>query len=287
MSDRSPLSEKFMPLSRLIREHLHNGNSVAMEGFTHLIPFAAGHEVIRQGIKDLTLIRLTPDLIYDQLIGVGAAKKVVFSWGGNPGVGSLHRLRDAVENGYPNPVEIEEHTHAVISNAYVAGASGLPFAVLRAYSANDLGKQNKDTVKYVTCPFTGEELAAVRAINPDVAIIHAQMADRSGNIKLFGISGVQKEAAMAAKKVLVTVEEVVNRFDDNKNDVILPHWLVSGIAVTPGGAKPSYAMGYYKRNNEFYKRWDDIARDRDRFSEWIRDNVLNAEGYDHFYNEIQ
>lgn len=285
-SNQQPLSKKFLPLSALIKNHLKNGQSVAMEGFTHLIPFAAGHEVIRQGIRELTLIRLTPDLIYDQLIGTGAATKVVFSWGGNPGVGSLHRLRDAVENGWPAPIEIEEHTHADLANAYVAGASGLPFAVMKGYCANDLSAHNADAVQQITCPFTGEKLAAIRAINPDVTIIHAQRADRKGNIKLTGITGVQKEAAMAAKKVLVTVEEVVDQFDDHKNDVIIPHWLISGIALAPGGSAPSYAMGYYQRDNEFYKAWDEISRDRDRFQKWIDENVIGSAGYDQFFDQL-
>ncbi|HXN10174.1 MAG TPA: CoA-transferase, partial [Steroidobacteraceae bacterium] len=250
------------------------GDSVAMEGFTHLIPFAAGHEVIRQGRRHLTLIRMTPDLIYDQLIGMGAADRLVFSWGGNPGVGSLHRLRDAVENGWPNRLELEEHSHAAMANAYAAGASNLPFAVFRGYKGVDLPKVNP-RIRSVTCPFTGEVLAAVPPIRPDVAIVHAQRADREGNVLLDGIVGVQKEAVLAAERSIVTVEEIVDELGSpGYNAVILPAWTVTAIAQVPGGAFPSYAQGYYKRANGFYKAWDAIARDRDSFLGWMRANVL-------------
>src|SRR5690348_12732294 len=173
---------------------VRDGDTVAMEGFTHLIPFAAGHEVIRQGRRDLTLVRMTPDVIYDQLIGMGCARKLVFSWGGNPGVGSLHRFRDAVEHGWPSPLELEEHSHAGMAAAYAAGAANLPFGVLRGYEG-DLAERTR--VARVTCPFTGELLAAVRAHRPDVGIVHAQQADRAGNVQLWGIAGVQKETVLA------------------------------------------------------------------------------------------
>jgi glutaconate CoA-transferase subunit A len=265
---------EFLPLSEAIRRNVFDGDQVAMEGFTHLIPFAAGHEVIRQGRKRLTLIRMTPDLIYDQLIGVGAAEKLVFSWGGNPGVGSLHRLRDAVEKGWPAPLQLEEHSHAAMANAYEAGAANLPFAMLRGYKGVDLPKVNPK-IRSVTCPYTGEVLATVPALRPDVAIIHAQRADRTGNVMLEGIVGVQKEAVLAAKRAIVTVEERVEDFGPRSpNAVILPAWTVSAIAVVPGGAFPSYAHGYYKRANSFYKAWDAIARDRDAFLKWIDENVM-------------
>ena len=188
-----------------IEELVHDGDTLALEGFTHLIPVAAGHEIIRQGRRDLTVIRMTPDIVYDQLIGAGCVRKLVFSWGGNPGVGSLYRFRDAVEHGWPRPLEIEEHSHAGMANRYVAGASGLPFAVMRGYRGTDLVTQT-ETLAPITCPFTGEELTAVPAINPDVTIIHAQQADRAGNVMLWGIIGVQKEALLAARRALVTVE---------------------------------------------------------------------------------
>lgn len=267
---------RFLSLYDAIAENLRDGDTVAMEGFTHLIPFAAGHEVIRQGRKDLTLIRMTPDVIYDQLIGMGCARKLKFSWGGNPGVGSLHRMRDAVENGWPHKLEIEEHSHAAMANAFEAGAANLPFAVLRGYIGTDLPKVNP-TIKQIACPYTGEILATVPAIRPDVTIIHALKADRKGNVWLEGILGVQKEAALASKRTIVTVEEVVDDLGArNLNSTILPSWTVSAIACVPGGAFPSYAQGYYKRDNAFYIGWDKIARERETFLAWMKQNILDA-----------
>jgi glutaconate CoA-transferase subunit A len=264
----------FCSLQEAVASHVRDGDRVAMEGFTHLIPFAAGHEVIRQGRKHLTLVRMTPDLIYDQLIGMGAADKLIFSWGGNPGVGSLHRLRDAVENGWPHALALEEHSHAAMANAYEAGAANLPFAVLRGYKGVDLPKVNPN-IRQVECPFTGESLSAVPAIRPDVTIIHAQRADRAGNVLIDGIVGVQKQAVLAAKRAIVTVEEVVDDLlAPGLNAVILPSWTTSAIAVVPGGAYPSYAQGYYRRANGFYKAWDAIARERDTFRSWIQENVM-------------
>jgi glutaconate CoA-transferase subunit A len=247
-----------------------DGDTVALEGFTHLIPMAAGHEIIRQGRRDLTLVRMTPDLIYDQLIGAGCARKLVFSWGGNPGVGSLHRLRDAVEHDWPRPLELEEHSHAGMANRYVAGASGLPFAVLRGYRGTDLAKHTP-TIAPITCPFTGEVLTAVPAIRPDVAVIHAQRADRRGNVQLWGITGVQKEAVLAARRSLVTVEELVDTLDPRPGAMVLPAWVVTAVASVPGGARPSYAQGYYDRDNGYYRDWDAISRDRDSFTAWLGD----------------
>jgi glutaconate CoA-transferase subunit A len=266
---------RFLSLSEAVEDTIRDGDTVAMEGFTHLIPHAAGHEVIRQKRKDLTLIRMTPDLIYDQLIGMGCAKKLVFSWGGNPGVGSLHRLRDAVENGWPNPLALEEHSHAAMANAYEAGAAGLPCAIFRGYIGADLAKVNQN-IKHITCPFTGESLAAIPAHRPDVAVIHALRADREGNVLLEGIVGVQKEAVLAAKRSIVTVEEVVDDFGPRSlNAVILPSWTLGAVVQVPGGAYPSYAQGYYKRDNAFYKAWDPIARERDSFLAWMKANVLD------------
>ncbi len=266
---------QFMSLSAAVEAHFRDGDTVAMEGFTHLIPHAAGHEVIRQRRKHLTLIRMTPDLIYDQLIGMGCADKAIFSWAGNPGVGSLHRMRDAIENGWPNPLAYEEHSHSAMANAYEAGAAGLPFAAFRGYIGADLPKVNP-TIKSVTCPYTGETLATVPAIRPDVAVIHALRADRAGNVLIEGIVGVQKQAVLAAKRAIVTVEEIVDDFGPrNLNAVILPSWTVTAIACVPGGAHPSYAQGYYKRDNAYYKQWDAIARDRDGFLAWMKANVLD------------
>jgi glutaconate CoA-transferase subunit A len=247
---------------------VHDGDTVALEGFTHLIPVAAGHEIIRQGRRDLTLVRMTPDLVYDQLIGAGCASKLIFSWGGNPGVGSLHRFRDAVEHGWPVSLAIEEHSHAGMANRYVAGASGLPFAVLRGYVGTDLPAQSS-TIAAITCPFTGEVLTAVPAVNPDVTVIHAQRADRKGNVQMWGITGVQKEAVLAAKRSLVTVEEVVDELEPRPGAVLLPGWVVTAVAEVPGGARPSYAQDYYDRDNDYYKAWDAISRSRERFTSWL------------------
>jgi glutaconate CoA-transferase subunit A len=263
------LAPGIVTLRDAIAELVHDGDTVALEGFTHLIPVAAGHEIIRQGRRDLTLVRLTPDIVYDQLIGAGCARKLVFSWGGNPGVGSLHRFRDAIEHGWPGPLEIEEHSHAGLANRYVATASGLPFAVLRGSQGTDLPANTAP----IACPFTGEVLTAVPALHLDVAIVHAQRADRHGNVQLWGLTGVQKEAVLAAERSLVTVEEVVEELDPRPDAVVLPAWVVTRVAEVPGGARPSYAHGYYDRDNDAYRAWDAISRDRDAFAAWLRDEV--------------
>ena len=266
---------EILRLDEAVAELVHDGDSVALEGFTHLIPFAAGHEIIRQRRRELTLIRMTPDIVYDQLIGMGCARKMIFSWGGNPGVGSLHRFRDAVENGWPAPLEIEEHSHAGMANRYTAGASGLPFAVLRGYVGTDLA--DTTTVAPIACPFTGETLTAVRAIRPDVGIVHAQRADREGNVQLWGIVGVQKEIVLASERSLVTVEEVVDELEPEPGASVIPRWAVTAVAEAPRGAHPSYAHGYYDRDNGFYQRWDAISRDRDGFREWMDEHVMEKE----------
>lgn len=266
---------KFMPLSEAVAENLNNGDVAVFEGFTHLIPFAAAHEAIRQGFKDLTLVRMTPDVVYDQMIGMGMAKKIVFSYAGNPGVGLLRRLRDAVENGWPNRIEIEEHSHAAMANAYEAGASGLPCAIFRGYRGAELAKVNPN-IKTVTCPFTQESLAAVPSIRPDVTFIHAQKADRRGNVLFEGIIGVQKEAVLAAKRAVVTVEEIVDDLNAHPNACVLPNWTITAISEVPGGTHPSYAHGYYIRDNANYLNWDKIAADRDLFLSWMKENVIDA-----------
>ena len=267
---------RFQSLHDAVAENLNDGDVVAFEGFTHLIPHAAAHEAIRQGRKDLTLIRMTPDVVYDQMIGMGMAKKLVFSYAGNPGVGLLRRLRDAVENGWPNTPEIEEHSHAAMANAYEAGAAGLPLAVFRGYRGAEL-KDVNPSIKAITCPFTGEELAAVPSVRPDVTFIHAQKANRKGDVLVEGIIGIQKEAVLAAKRAVVTVEEIVDNFDDvHPNACVLPHWTITAIAEVPGGAHPSYAHGYYVRDNASYLAWDKIAADRDGFLAWMQENVLNS-----------
>lgn len=271
---------KFLPLSQAVADNLNSGDTVAFEGFTHLIPTAAAHEAIRQGFKDLTLVRMTPDLIYDQMIGMGMAKKAIFSYAGNPGVGLLRRLRDAVESGFPHTLEIEEHSHAAMANAYEAGAAGLPCAIFRGYRGAELARVNPN-IKSVTCPFTGEVLAAVPSVRPDVTFIHAQKANKKGDVLVEGIIGIQKEAALAAKRAVVTVEEVVDNFDDlHPNLTVLPNWSVTAISVVPGGAHPSYAHGYYIRDNASYLEWDEIAADRDRFREWMQKNVIEKSADD-------
>lgn len=266
---------QLLSLREAIAQHVQDGQTLALEGFTHLIPFAAAHEIIRQRRKGLHLIRMTPDLIYDQMIGMGCARALTFSWGGNPGVGSLYRLRDAIENGWPDALAIHEHTHAGMAAAYTAGASGLPFGLLRGYIDNGLNAVNPD-IRRVRCPYTGEELATVPAINPDVSIIHAQAADGQGNVLIRGIVGAQKEAALAGRKLLVTVETLVEKLDTQLNSVVLPGWVVTAIAHVPRGAYPSYAQGFYARDNEFYKSWDPIGKSRERFTEWMDANVLRA-----------
>jgi glutaconate CoA-transferase, subunit A len=256
-----------------VADLVHDGDSVALEGFTHLIPFAPGHELLRQRRGELELIRMTPDLLYDQLIGMGVARKLVFSYGGNPGVGSLHRFRDAVEHGWPRAIELEEHSHAGMANRYMAGAAQVQFAVMRGYVGTDL--MQRSTVAPITCPFTGEELVAVPALTPDVTIIHAQESDREGNVQLWGIPGVQKEAVLAARRSLVTVERIVEHLEPQPGGVVLPSWVIDLVAEAPGGSRPSYSLGITDRDNDFYKFWDGMSRDRDAFLAWMNENVLS------------
>lgn len=276
----------FVTLREAIAEHTHDGDIIAMEGFTHLIPHAAGHELIRQGRTGLTLLRMTPDILYDQLIGVGAARKLVFSWGGNPGVGSLHRFRDAVETGWPRPLELVEHTHATMAAAYTAGASNLPFGTLRPSPGTDTPGRNPH-IRPLRCPFTGESLMAVQAHRPDVTVIHAQRADRAGNVQLWGITGVQKEAALAASCLVVTVEELVNRLTPMPGEVIIPAAVVTAVCEVPGGAHPSYAHGYSKRDNAFYMAWDSISRERERFTAWIDRHVRGTADMREFLESLR
>ena len=276
---------KFVTLAEAVAENIHDGDIAAFEGFTHLIPHAAAHEAIRQGLKDLTLVRMTPDLVYDQMIGMGLAKKLIFSYAGNPGVGLLRRMRDAVENGWPHEIEIEEHSHAAMANAYEAGAAGLPCAVFRGYLGAELARVNPN-IRSVTCPFTAEKLAAIPALKPDVSFIHAQKADRKGNVLVEGIVGVQKEAVLAARRAVVTVEEVVENLGGaHPNSCILPHWTIAALALVPGGAHPSYAHGYYDRDNAAYVEWDTISADRESFRAWMESNVMRA-GPEHFAGRV-
>jgi len=275
------MTTKIMPLAQAIGRFVKDGQTVALEGFTHLIPVAAGHEVIRQHRKDLKLVRMTPDILYDQMIGMGCARGLVFSWGGNPGVGSIHRFRDAIENGWPHPLAIEEHSHADMAGRYQAGASGLPFSVLRGYVGSDLPKHNTN-IRTITCPFTGEKLAATPALNPDVTVIHAQQADRKGNVLITGIIGIQKEAALAARATIVTVEEIVDDLHAPMNACLLPHWALAAVCEVPLGAHPSYAHGYYIRDNAFCKQWDAISRERETFLAWMKRHVMGTKDHAQF-----
>lgn len=271
---------ELLSLAAAVERYVHDGQSIALEGFTHLIPHAAGHEVIRQRRRDLHLIRMTPDLIYDQMIGMGCAGRLTFSWGGNPGVGSLHRLRDAIATQWPAPLAIVEHSHAEMAVAYQAGASGLPCGLMRRYADTDLARVPGAPLRAIECPFTGASLAAVPAINPDVTILHAHQVDAAGNVLIRGILGGAKEAAMAAERLLVTVEERVERFDAGMNAVVLPAATVTAVSVVPGGAYPSYAQGCYPRDNRFYIAWDDISRDRQTFTAWMEKHVLGVRDHD-------
>jgi glutaconate CoA-transferase subunit A len=276
---------EILELRDAIAKHIRDGDVVALEGFTHLIPHAAGHELIRQRRRDLTLVRMTPDLVYDQLIGMGCVRKLVFSWGGNPGVGSLHRLRDAVEHDWPAPLELEEHSHAGMAAAYAAGASRLPFGTLRGYRGTDLVAHTR--VAPIECPFTGELLTAVPALRPDVAMVHAQQADEAGNVQLWGITGVQKEAVLAADRALVTVEEIVPALELRAGAVVLPSWALAAVSPAPGGAHPSYTAGYSDRDNVFYERWDPISRDRDGFVEWMTRYVVETADVSEYHARLR
>ena len=253
---------------------VHDGDTVALEGFTHLIPVAAGQEIIRQGRRDLTLVRMTPDIVYDQLIGAGCARKLIFSWVAIP-VGSLHRFRDAVENGWPVPLEIEEHSHAGMANRYVAGASGLPFAVLRGYVGTNLPDVNP-TIRPVTCPFTGQVLTVPAGESGRHRHPRAASRCSAGRTDLGDRRG--QGGAARRQAFLVTVEEVVDTLDRRPGDVILPSWAVTAVAEVPRGAHPSYAQDYYERDNVYYKDWDAISRDRNQFTEWLHAHVLESAG---------
>jgi glutaconate CoA-transferase subunit A len=270
------MSSKVVSLREAVAAHVHDGDTLAIEGFTHLIGFAAAHELIRQGRRDLTLSRLTPDLVYDQMVGAGCASKLVFSWLGNPGVGSLHAIRRAIEAG---GLEIEEYSHHGMVARYAAGASHLPFFPLRSYDGSDLAAVNPQ-IRRVASPYDGEEIAVVPPLNPDVTIIHAQRADADGNVQAWGIVGVQREAALAARRVIAVVEELVDssvvRGDPDRT--LLPGTVVDAVCVEPFGAHPSFAQGHYDRDNAFYRDWDAISRDPGRLSAWLDEWVLGLDG---------
>lgn len=260
-----------------IRRFVNNGDSIVIEGFTHLICFSAAHEIIRQRRRNLTACRLTPDVIYDQLIGAGCLKRLVFSWAGNPGAGPLYAFRRAVEQGIPNKLELEEYSHFGMVARLTAGASKLPFYPLRNYMGSDLPRANPQIAK-VTCPFTGEELAAVPALNPDTAIIHVQRADLNGNAHVWGLIGVQKEAAFASRHTIVVAEEIVSedviRADPNRT--LIPGIIVDAVVCEPFGCHPSYAQGYYDRDNDFYVQWRKISSDINSFNSYLNDWVYGV-----------
>jgi glutaconate CoA-transferase subunit A len=266
-----------MAMREAVSRFVHDGDTVVIEGFTHLICFAAGHEIIRQGRRDLTLARLTPDLIYDQLIAAGCARKLVFSWAGNPGVGSLHAFRRAVEGKRGPPLEIEEYSHFGMVARFAAGAAGLPFWPLRDYMGTDLPRAN-ERIRSVACPYTGERLATVPALNPDVTIVHAQRADAAGNTQIWGLLGVQKEAAFASRHVIVVVEELVDEsvIRSDPNRTVIPAMIVDAVVVEPWGAHPSYAQGYYDRDNDFYVAWEGISRDPAKLARYLDEFVRDV-----------
>lgn len=269
-------------MQEAIGRFVQDGDTVVIEGFTHLICFAAGHEIIRQKRRDLTLCRLTPDLIYEQLIGAGCAKKLVFSWAGNPGAGPLYALRRAVEEGVPHPLELDEYSHFGMVARFTAGAAKLPFFPLRNYMGSDLPRVNPN-IRTVKCPYTGEQLAAVPALNPDVTIVHAQRADNSGDTQIWGLMGVQKEAAFAARNVIVVAEEIVEEsvIRSDPNRTLIPGFIVKAVVHEPWGCHPSFAQGFYDRDNDFYVNWRNISRDVSKFNayldEWVHDLKNRAE----------
>lgn len=266
-----------MTMSEAIRRFVHDGEVIVIEGFTHLICFAAAHEIIRQRRRDLTVCRLTPDVIYDQLIGAGCVRRLVFSWAGNPGAGPLYALRRAVEQGIPNSIELEEYSHFGMVARLTAGAAKLPFYPLRNYMGSDLPRVNP-SIKTITCPFTGEELAAVPALNPDTAIIHAQRADENGNAQIWGLIGVQKEAAFASRNTIVVAEEIVSEsvIRSDPNRTLIPGMIVSAVVHEPFGCHPSYAQGFYDRDNDFYVRWREISQNEALFNKYLEEWVYGV-----------
>jgi glutaconate CoA-transferase, subunit A len=269
--------DKRLSMKKAIAEYVQNGQSIAIEGFTAFICFAAGHEIIRQRRRNLTLIRMTPDVIYDQMVAAGVANKLVFSYLGNPGVGPLHCLRRAIEKGIPTPLEIEEYSHYGMVGRYLAGASRLPFFPLRSYLGSDLPVVNEH-IRFVESPYGDGKVAVVPPLNPDVAIIHAQRADAQGNTQIWGLLGVQKEVAFAARKVIVVVEEIMDesiiRADPNRT--LIPGLVVDAVVHVPYGAHPSYVQGYYDRDNVYYLMWDELSRDPERVEAWLEEWVYGV-----------
>lgn len=281
------MAGKVMSMSEAIQTYLRDGDTLVIEGFTHLICFAAGHEIIRQRKRNLTACRLTPDLIYDQMVAAGCVKKLVFSWAGNPGVGSLFGLRRAVEEGIPRKVETEEYSHFGMVARFMAGASHLPFMHLKSFEGSDLPKKNKN-IKFIKCPYSGKRYATVPALNPDVAIVQVQRADEEGNAQVWGLMGVQREAAFASNKVIIVAEELVPaavvRADPNRT--LIPGLIVDAVVIEPFAAHPSYALGYYDRDNDFYVEWAKISKERDSLDKYLEDWVYGVSGRKEYMEKL-
>ena len=275
---------KVMTLQAAIERFVHDGDVVYAAGFTHLIPFAAGHEIIRQRKKDLTLARATPDLIYEQMVAGGCTRKIIFSYSGNPGVGSLRIIRQEMEAGR---LAYEEYSHFAMITRVAAGASGLPFLPMRPTGGEDLAKANPQYQK-VQCPYTGVDLVTVPALNPDVAIIHAQRADANGNTQIWGIVGEQKEVAFASQKVIVTAEEIVDEavIRSDPNRTLIPDFIVSAVCHVPHCAHPSYTQGYYDRDNKFYLEWDKISESRESVETWLNEWVYGVKDHDEYWAKL-
>jgi glutaconate CoA-transferase subunit A len=281
------MTDKCLSLREAIATYVQDGMSVAIEGFTAFICFAAGHEIIRQNRRNLTLIRMTPDLIYDQMIAAGVASKLIFSYLGNPGVGALHCLRRAVETGKPVPLELEEYSHYGLVGRYIAGATRLPFYPLRSYLGSEMPLVNEQ-IKFLESPYGEEKVAVVPPLHPDIAILHAQRADRQGNTQLWGLLGVQKEVAFAARKVIIVAEEIVDeaiiRADPNRT--LIPGLIVDAVVHAPYGAHPSYVQGYYDRDNTFYLLWDKLSRDPQRVQDWLDEWVYGVEDHAEYLHKL-
>jgi glutaconate CoA-transferase subunit A len=268
---------KLCSMREAIADAVHDGDTVVIDGFTHLICFAAGHEMIRQQRRELTVARLTPDLVYDQLIEAGCVKKLIFSWAGNPGVGSLHGLRRRSERGATAPIELEEYSHFGLLSRFLAGSSGLPFWPLDNYAGADIAAHNPN-IRSVVCPYTGRTLATVPALRPDVAIVHCQRADASGSAQVWGLLGAQKEVAFSARRVIVVAEEIVptETIRRDPNRTLVPGTIVTHVVHEPWGCHPSYVQGYYDRDNDFYVAWDEISRDPESYRAWLEEFVYGA-----------
>ncbi len=276
--------EKIVPLSTAIQQNVHPGDTVYAAGFTHLIPFAAGHEIIRQGLQDLVLARATPDLIYDQLVAAGCARKVIFSYMGNPGVGSLHIVRGEIEAGN---LAWEEYSHFSMITRLQAGAAGLPFMPMNPTAATDLERANTQ-YRTVEDPYSGREVVTVPALNPDVAIVHVQRADSDGNAQIWGIIGEQKEAAFAAKRVILTAEEIVSQdvIRSDPNRTLIPGFIVDAVCLVPFAAHPSYTQGYYDRDNTFYLDWDSISRDKEAVQAYLDEWVFGVKDRAEYWQKL-